>query len=75
MLVIELIRLADFTEKQYNVFIYTEVKGYTNKEVAKIINSEDIRKVERIKNKAIQRVLDVLNNKKNNNFYSKILIS
>lgn len=67
----ELIRLADFTEKQYNIFVYTEVKGYTNKEVAKILDYEDTRRVERLKNKAIQRILDVINNPKNNRFYSK----
>ena len=47
--------------------------GYTSKEVLTILNINDHRQFERIRSKALKRILNILNSSKHNDYYSSLL--
>lgn len=69
----KLIFICQLPYKQRKAITLLDNAGYSAKEATEILNINDIRQFDRLRAKALRRVLNILNSPKHNKFYSSFL--
>ena len=69
----KLLFICQLTYIQRKSITLLDHAGYTSKEVLTILNINDYRQFERIRSKALKRILNILNSSKHNDYYSSLL--
>lgn len=67
----ELLFICDLPYKERKAITLMDNAGYTGKEATEILDIPDVRQFERLRAKALKRVLTILNSKKHNSKYAK----
>lgn len=69
----KLLFICDLPYKQRKAITLMDNSGYSSKEATEILGFVDTRSFERLRAKALQRVLNILNSKKHNMTYSSYM--